>query len=79
MPEMFMPDKNLGMPEYAVSRAIEELSEEHVYINASLIADHIGCVPKTVYRAMKRLEKANKLTRLEGSPSHGGYRYVVEH
>lgn len=72
---MFMPEKNLGIGEFAVSRAIQELREQHDFISARMIAEHIGCEQTAVYRAMKNLKAAGKLRRGKGSARKGGYKY----
>jgi predicted transcriptional regulator len=75
---MFMPERNLGISEFAVSRAIMELNQQHERLTATMIAEHIGCEKTAVYRAIARLKEAGKLLRGEGSPKAGGYRYVIK-
>lgn len=75
---MFSESLNLGLPEYAVSRAILELHETQEFVSARDIAGLLNCSEKTVYRALERLRSANKVRRMEGSPTWRGYRYDVE-
>lgn len=72
---MFMAEKNLGLSDFAVSRAIKELRENHRLINADMIAEYIGCSRDTVYRSMRRLKQAGKLEQGAGSITQGGYEY----
>ena len=73
---MFLPEQNLGISDFAVSRAIPELHQEQDYISRQDIAHHIGGSIRTVDRAIKNLTAAGKLQRLERSK--GGYRYHVK-
>ncbi len=73
---MFMPELNLGLSEYAVSRAIPELHREHDYISRHDIAARIGCSSRTVERAIANLIEAGVIERCERSK--GGYRYYVK-
>jgi len=66
---------DMALREYAVTRAIEELSRTQDTFNYDDIAHHIGCGQQTVYRAMKRLLETQQVTRI-GS-NRGGYRYEV--
>jgi predicted transcriptional regulator len=75
---MFMDQLNLGAIEFAVSRAIPELHEDHDYISARQIADHIGCERTCIYRAIRRLKAAGRLQRLEYKPRNGGSKYHVK-
>jgi len=75
---MFMSERNLGLSDYAVKHAILNLQTHQDYISADDIADEIGCERKAVYRALGRLRDADIIKRLDGSPSRGGHRYVIE-
>ena len=75
---MYNESLNLGLPEFAVVRAITELHEDHYYISAQKIADYISCDRRTVERAIGRLRKAGDLVRGDGSPTWGGYHYDVK-
>lgn len=72
---MFMPNKNLGITDFAVSRAIMELHEEHDLINAQMIADKINGEETAVYRSLKNLKEAGLVSVCGGSRRAGGYRY----
>lgn len=74
---MFVAERNLGVIDFAVTRAIPELQEEYDLINAKLIAEHIGCEQTAVYRSMSRLREAGRLRRGRGAARRGGYRYIV--
>ncbi len=74
---MFDPGRNMGLSEFAVSRALVEMNSEREYVSVAVIAAHVGCSDRTVKRAMKRLIDANAIVRLDGSTSKGGYRYDV--
>lgn len=76
-----MSEWNLGLREYAVSRAIIELRETHEYINAEMIADHIRCSTRTVYSALTVLQSAKQVRRGQCANLHGGkggyaYEYI---
>lgn len=72
---MFMAEKNLGLSDFAVSRAINELREQYRFLSAHMVAEYIGCSPDTVYRSMRRLKEAGKLKQGAGSITQGGYEY----
>lgn len=72
---MYMEQKNLGITDYAVSRAIMELQDQHDVINADMIAEHINGERTAVYRSMRKLKQAKFLVRGDGSPRAGGYQY----
>ena len=74
---MYDPKANMGLPEFAVSRALIELQSEREYVSIAAVASHVGCSTRTVKRAMKRLIETNTIVRLDGSRSKGGYRYNV--
>lgn len=76
---MYMPELDMGLPDFAVSRAIPELHKQKQYITIADIAKHIGCSERTVQRAIMKLEAAKRLTRLDGGRKQGGYRYHVKH
>jgi predicted transcriptional regulator len=75
---MYMPELDMGLPDYAVSRAIPELDGGERYITIEDIAHHIGCSTRTVQRAIAKLMAANRLKRLDGGVKQGGYRYHVK-
>lgn len=67
--------KNLSITDYAVSRAIMELHENHDLINARMIADHINAGTTAVYSSIANLKKAELLHIKGGSARSGGFRY----
>jgi predicted transcriptional regulator len=66
---------NMGITEYAVSRAIMELQKEHNLISYKMIADRIGGGTTAVGESVKHMMKSQTLIRIEGSSRAGGYRY----
>lgn len=72
---MFMATMNLGITDYAVSRAIQELQKEHDLISARMIAEKINGEQTAVYRSIKTLKEADLLEVKAGSNRAGGYRY----
>lgn len=72
---MFMPTKNLGITDYAVSRAIMELHKKHELINARMIAEHINGEQTAVYRSLKTLKNADLVRVVDGSARAGGFKY----
>lgn len=74
---MFMAERNVGLAEYAITRAIPELQAQSELISYTDIAEHIGCGYATVHRSVKRLLDAGTLIRVYGSTRNGGYRYTI--
>lgn len=72
---MFMAALNLSITDYAVSRAIMELHQEHEYINAQMIAEKINGEQTAVYRSFKNLKDAKLLRVSGGSARTGGFIY----
>lgn len=72
---MFMASKNFGAMEFAVTRAIRELREDHEFISSFMIAEHISSHPITVQRSLRRLIRAGMVIRGDGSPAQRGFRY----
>lgn len=66
---------DVGITDYAVSRAIMELNKHHDRYSSEEIAQHIGCSVVTVRRTLPRLIKAKRVTR-EGD-NHRGYKFEV--
>lgn len=73
---MFIPELNVGLSDYAVTRAIPELQCERHLITLDDIANHIGCSRSTVERAIATLRRAGRIRRVDGSRSRG-YRYEI--
>lgn len=73
--EMFQMSKNLSITDYAVSRAIKELHQEHELINAKMIANHINGGKTAVYDSLSNLKQANLLKIKDGSARAGGFIY----
>lgn len=73
---MYQPHLNMGITEYAVSRAILELQEEHHHISYEMIADRIGGGVSTVGKTVTHMIRCGMLRRVSGSTRAGGYRYV---
>lgn len=76
---MFTARNNLGLSEYAVSRALLELNCQEEYIPIRSVANHIGCSIRTVERALKRLMEAEVVVRIDGNNRLGGHRYHVRY
>lgn len=74
---MFRRELNMGLPDYAVSRAIPELRGDEQPITYQQIAVHIGCSRATVERAMRNLMDAGHVVRLDDSKFRGPSRYRV--
>lgn len=72
---MFMPANNLSITDYAVSRAIMELHEQHKLINAQMIAKKINGEETAVYRSLKNLKQADLVKVSGGSARAGGFVY----
>lgn len=67
--------KNMALREFAVHRAIQEISVNNETFTYEDIANHIGCSVVTVKRAMRQLMKS-KTVQQSGS-ARNGYRYEV--
>ena len=74
---MFDPRANVGMSDYAVTRAIPELHRDRHFITEEQIAAHIGCGTSTVKRALTTLMASGRVIRVEKNPRRGGSRYIV--
>ncbi|MEM9954349.1 MAG: hypothetical protein AAF846_22250 [Chloroflexota bacterium] len=70
-----MPERNLGITDYAVSRAIMELHQQYELINAQMIAERINGERTAVYRSIRTLREADLLEIKYGSSRAGGFRY----
>lgn len=66
---------DVGITDYAVSRAIMELNEVHDRYSSEEIARHIGCSVVTVRRTLPRLINAKMITRTGNN--HRGYKFEV--
>lgn len=71
---MYQESLNMALTEFAVSRAIKELSEQRDTFTYEDIASHIGCHWLTVYRACKKLMETGTVNRVGNS--RNGYRYT---
>ena len=73
-----MPERNIGIAEYAVMKALDELQSDVNKISSTDIADLISCDRKTVQRAIRSLIAAGKVRRGDGSSRQGGFQYHVQ-
>lgn len=71
----YRPGLDMGLNEFALERAVKELSEKRVTFNHQDIAIYVGCSVRTVERGMRRLGKAGRV-RAIGS-NRAGFRYEV--
>lgn len=67
---------DMALREFAVVRAIDELSRVKETFNADDIANYIGCGVATVYRTLPKLIKSKTITRIGDNPFQG-FRYEV--
>ena len=74
---MFLPEQNLGVSDYAVSRAIPELHEHLEFIKPEDVARHINGSRSTVYRAIDNLKAAGILVCVETRRGQGA-RYHIK-
>jgi len=66
---------NMGIKEFAVSRAIHELRTRGEPISRLRIAEYIGMAERQVTEALRQLERCGFLRRY--GTSRGGYTYEV--
>lgn len=71
---MYQLALDMGLVDFAITRAIDELSRKHERFNAQDIAAYIGCGEATVKRNLPRLRNAGIITRIKNA--NGGHRYV---
>jgi len=71
----YRPGSDMGLNEFALERAVSELSQQHDTFNYEDIAKYIGCSERTVIRGMKRLLLAERVVAI-GS-RRGGFRYEL--
>lgn len=65
---------DMGLSDFAVTRAIKELAVEQSSFGCAEIASYIGCSKRTVERCLPRLIEAGMIVRAGGS-ARTGYRY----
>lgn len=70
---MYNPALDMSISDFAVSRAIKELSEIHETFNITDIADYIPCDRVTAWRSLNRLLSVGTVVR---SGRKGRYRYI---
>ena len=75
---MYMPEQNFSPLDFAVSRAIPELHEEKEYISGEMIAEHIGCTSRSVYKSLRWMKSAKLIKVIDVNKMKGGsiYEYV---
>ena len=66
---------DVALREFAVRKAVEDLSETMETFNYGDIATHIGCSESTVSRAMEHLKKTKQVVAFGNK--RNGYRYEV--
>lgn len=75
---MYRIEKDMGIAEFAVSRAIEELSNKKVCFSQKDIAEHIGCSEPTVNRTCRRLLRAGSIRMIHQSGKVFRYEYIKD-